>query len=156
VPPAAVFTWNDLADLALAIFLISVGLSLAYAFLRLGGTLRRVSAFIRGAQEELLPVINKTGGTVDRVNMQLDKVDLVTDSAVDAADAVDTAVRAVSLAIRRPVEKVAGFAAGLTHGLATLRVERDFRSAVARGKETAARRESEIEEELQRSGEADA
>jgi len=156
VPPAAVFTWNDLADLALAIFLISVGLSLAYAFLRLGGTLRRVSAFIRGAQEELLPVINKTGGTVDRVNMQLDKVDLVTDSAVDAADAVDTAVRAVSLAIRRPVEKVAGFAAGLTHGLATLRVERDFRSAVARGKEAAARRESEIEEELQRSGEADA
>ena len=156
MPPAAVFTWNDLADLALAIFLISVGLSLAYAFLRLGGTLRRVSAFIRGAQEELLPVINKTGGTVDRVNMQLDKVDLVTDSAVDAADAVDTAVRAVSLAIRRPVEKVAGFAAGLTHGLATLRVERDFRSAVARGKEAAARRESEIEEELQRSGEADA
>jgi len=156
VPPAAVFTWNDLADLALAIFLISVGLSLAYAFLRLGGTLRRVSAFIRGAQEELLPVINKTGGTVDRVNMQLDKVDLVTDSAVNAADAVDTAVRAVSLAIRRPVEKVAGFAAGLTHGLATLRVERDFRSAVARGKEAAARRESEIEEELQRSGEADA
>ena len=146
--PVLAFSWNDLVDLALAVFLLTVGLSLAYAFVRLGGTLRTVSTFIRGAQQELLPVINKTGGTVDRVNMQLDKVDLVTDSAVDAADAVDTAVRAVSLAIQRPVQKIAGVASGVSHGLATLRVERDVRSAVERAKEAAARRESEIAEEL--------
>lgn len=151
--PVLAFSWNDLVDLALAVFLLTVGLSLAYAFVRLGGTLRTVSTFIRGAQQELLPVINKTGGTVDRVNMQLDKVDLVTDSAVDAADAVDTAVRAVSLAIQRPVQKIAGVASGVSHGLATLRVERDVRSAVERAKEAAARRESEIAEELQRADE---
>ena len=149
MPPLA-FTWNDLADLALAVFLFAVGLSFAYAFIRLGGTLRSISAFIKGAQQEVLPVINKAGGTVDRVNMQLDKVDLVTDSAVDAADAVDTAVRAVSVAVQRPVQKVAGLAAGISHGLATLRVERDVRSAVERAKEAASRRESEIEEELRR------
>jgi uncharacterized protein YoxC len=147
------FSWNDLADLALAVFLFAVGLSLAYAFLRLGGTLGRVSSFLKGAQEELLPVINKTGGTVDRVNAQLDKLDLVTDSAVDAADSVDTAVRAVSMAIQRPVQKIAGLAAGVSHGVASLRVERDPRSAVQRAKDAAARRESEIAEELRRADE---
>lgn len=43
-------------------------------------------------------MIGKVGGSVDRVNGQLDKVDRITDSAVDAASSVDTAVRAVSLA----------------------------------------------------------
>ena len=148
--PLHAFTWNDLADMALAVFLFAVGLSLAYAFIKLGGTLGRVSAFIKGTQEELLPVINKTGGTVDRVNTQHDKVDLVTDSAVDAAESVDTAVRAVSFAIQRPVQKVAGLAAGIANGFAALRVERDVGSAVQRAKEAAARRETELAEELRR------
>jgi hypothetical protein len=152
VPTIVAFSWNDLAHLALAVFLFAVGLSLAYAFFRLGGTLARVSAFIKGAQDEVLPVINKVGGTVDRVNGQLDKVDLVTDSAVDAADAADTAVRAVSMAIQRPVVKVAGFAAGVSHGAAAFRVEHDFRSAIDRAKEAKARREQELAEELRRAG----
>jgi hypothetical protein len=147
------FSWSDLADLALSVFLFAVGLSLAYAFVRLGGTLGRVSAFIRGAQEEVLPVINKVGGSVDRVNSQLDKMDQVTDSAVDAADSVDTAVRAITLAIKRPVQKVAGFAAGVTHGAAAFRVEHDLREAVDRGREAAARRERELADELERAGE---
>lgn len=147
------FNWNDLVDLALAVFLFAVGLSLAYAFVRLGGTFGRLSAFIKGAQEEVLPVINKVGGSVDRVNTQLDKVDQVTDSAVDAADSVDTAVRAVTFAIQRPVVKVAALASGVAHGFATLRVERDVRTAVERAKEAAARRERELEDELRRAGE---
>ena len=147
------FGWNDLVDLALAVFLFAVGLSLAYAFVRLGGTFGRLSAFIRGAQDEVLPVINKVGGSVDRVNTQLDKVDQVTDSAVDAADSVDTAVRAVTFAIQRPVVKVAGLASAVAHGVATLRVERDVRTAVERAKEAAARRERELEDEMRRAGE---
>jgi uncharacterized protein YoxC len=154
VSPVIAFTLNDLADLALAVFLFAVGLSLAYAFVRLGGTLGRISAFIKGTQDELLPVISKTGGTVDRVNAQLDKVDEVTDSAVDAAASVDTAVRAVSFAIQRPVQKVAGLAAGIAHGAAALRVEHDWRSAVDRGKDAAARRERELADELRRADEA--
>jgi hypothetical protein len=130
------------------VFLLAVGLALAYSLIRLGGTFATLSAFIRGAQEEVLPVINKAGGTVDRVNGQLEKVDLMTDSAVDAVDSVDTAIRAVSLAITRPVQKVSGLAAGLTHGLADLRVHRDWRAAVETGKAAAARRQAELAEEL--------
>ena len=48
-------------------------------------------------------MINKGGGTLDRVNHELDKVDEATDSAVDAVQAVDKAVRAVSCAVTTPV-----------------------------------------------------
>jgi uncharacterized protein YoxC len=146
------FDFVDLAYLALSVFLLAVGLGLGYAFLRLGGTLGRLSAFIKGTQEELLPVIHKVGGTVDRVNGQLEKVDRVTDSAVDAADSVDTAVRAVSFAIARPVQKLSGLAAGLAFGVSDLRAHRSWRAAVAAGREAAARRERELEQELRGAG----
>jgi uncharacterized protein YoxC len=145
----AAFTWGDLWRLALAVFLLAVGLSTAYLLVRLGGTVGRLSAFIKGAQQEILPVINKVGGSVDRVNGQLDKVDRITDSAVDAADSVDTAVRAVSMAVTRPVQKLSGLAAGVTFGAADFKTKRDWRHAVQAGKEAAARRERELLEELQ-------
>ena len=147
------FTWGDLLRLALAVFLLSVGLSAAYLLVRLGGTVARLSAFIRGAEQEVLPVINKVGGSVDRVNGQLDKVDRITDSAVDAAESVDTAVRAVSMAVTRPVQKVSGLAAGVSYGAADFKTKRSWRHAVQAGKDAAARREQELGEELREAGE---
>src|SRR5690242_19163924 len=125
-----VFTWGNLADLALAIFLIAVGLGLAYLFLRLAETFMRVSTFVRKTERELLPVLNKVGGTVDRVNTQLDKVDRITDSAVDAVEAVDSGVRTVSAAVRKPVQKLAGFTYGVSYGASSLRTNRKLRGAV--------------------------
>jgi len=142
------FTWGNLADLALSIFLIAVGLGLAYLFLRLAETFKRVSTFVRKTEREFLPVLTKVGGTVDRVNTQLDKVDRITDSAVDAVVAVDTGVRTVSSAIRRPVQKVAGLAAGVSYGVSSLKTNRSWRGAVDAGKEAAARRERDLDEEL--------
>jgi len=139
---------GDIASYALAAFLVAVGAGLAYAFFRLGGTFARLSSFIKGTERELLPVIHKVGESVDKVNGQLDKVDQVTDSAVDMADSADTAVRAVSMAITRPVQKISGLAAGLTHGAATLKARRSFSEAVQSAKEAAARRERDLEEEL--------
>jgi uncharacterized protein YoxC len=147
------FTSGDLWRLALAVFLLAVGLTMAYLLIRLSGTVQRLSSFITGAEREVLPVINKVGGSVDRVNGQLDKVDQITDSAVDAADSVDTAVRAVSMAVTRPVQKVSGFAAGVSHGAADLKTRRSWKHAVQAGKEAAARREQELSEELREAGE---
>ena len=95
-------------------------------------------------------MINKVGGSVDRVNAQLDKLDTATDSAVDAVEAVDEAVRAVSFAVKRPVQKVAGLSAGVSHGWASLRARRSWSDAVAEGKDAAARRERDLDEELKR------
>jgi len=145
----AAFTWGDLWRLALAVFLLAVGLASAYLLVRLGGTAGRLSAFITGAEQEILPVINKVGGSVDRVNKQLDKVDHMTDSAVDAVDSVDTAVRTVSSAVTRPVQKVSGFAAGVSYGAADFKAKKDWKHAVQAGKDAAARREQELTEELE-------
>jgi hypothetical protein len=141
-------TAGEILDYALAAFFIASGAGLLYLFIRMGGTFARLSSFIKGSERDLLPVIVKAGGTVDRVNDQLDKLDTVTDSAVSMADSADTAVRAVSTAITTPVKKVSGFAAGVSHGFSAFRSRRDAGEAVRVAKDAAARRESEVDEEL--------
>ncbi|MCW2965003.1 MAG: hypothetical protein JWO17_2255 [Actinomycetia bacterium] len=145
------FSFGDLASLALAIFLVAAGIGLGWAFLRLAVTFDRLSSLIRGAEREVLPVINKVGGSVDRVNAQLDKLDTATDSAVDAVVAVDEAVRSVSYAVQTPVQKLAGLSAGVSHGWASLRTRRNWREAVDEAKAAAARRERDLDEELKAS-----
>ncbi len=142
------FQWSDVAYAALSVFLLAAGLGMGYTFLRLGGALANLSSFIRGTERELLPVIHESQGTVERVNKQLDKVDLMTDSAVDALDSADSAVRSVSFAVRRPIQKLAGFTAGLSHGAASFKVTRDFGEAVQTAKDAAKRREADLETEL--------
>ena len=144
-------TSGDVAYLALAVFLLAIGLGLGWAFLRLAVTFDRLSSLIRGTEQEALPVINKVGGSVDRVNAQLDKLDEATESAVDAVEAVDEAVRTVSFAVKRPVQKLAGFSSGVSHGWASFRMRRSWRDAVDEGKAAAARRERDLDEELRAS-----
>ena len=143
---------SDVLDYALSAFFIASGAGLLYLFVRMGGTFARLSSFIKGSERDLLPVIVKAGGTVDRVNDQLDKIDVVTDSAVSMADSADTAVRAVSTAITTPVKKVSGFAAGVSHGVSAFRSRRDAGEAVRVAKDAAARRESELDDELRNAG----
>jgi len=116
------FTRGELWRLSLAVPCRSRP-SLAYVFVGLAGTVTRVTSFIRGAEESVLPVIGKVGGSVDRVNGQLDKVDRITDSAVDAAESV-----------------------------ADFQASRDWRHAVRAGKEAAARRELDLADELRNAG----
>lgn len=141
---------GDAARYLLAFFLLVVGLGLGWALVQLAATFGRISSLIRGTERELLPVINKVGASVDRVNGQLDKLDHATDSAIDAVDAVDQAVRTVSDAVKRPVKKLAGLSSGAAHGWSTLRSKRDWRSAVQSAKEASARREADLEHDLQR------
>ncbi len=148
-------TPGDVLDYALAAFFVVTGVGLAYMLVRMGGTFARLSSFIKGTERDLLPVIVKAGGTVDRVNDQLDKLDVVTDSAVSMADSADTAVRAVSTAITTPVKKVSGLAAGVSHGFSAFRARRDAGEAVRVAKDAAAQRENELDEELRKAGRAE-
>jgi uncharacterized protein YoxC len=142
------FSYSDLAHLALAFVLVAIGVGIGWAFLRLAVTFDRLSSLIKGTEREALPVINKVGGTVDRVNTQLDRMDTATASAVDAVVAADEAVRTVSFAVKRPVQKLTGFTAGVSHGWSSLRTDRNWREAVNEGKAAAARRERDLEDEL--------
>jgi hypothetical protein len=136
--------------IALSAFLVIVGLALTFLLIRLAGTASRLSRLIGGLEGSVIPLLTKTGGTVDRVNLQLDKVDLVTDSAVSAADSADTAVRAISLAITRPVQKVSALAKGISHGTSAFVDTMDLRASLEAGKDAARRRERELAEELRR------
>jgi hypothetical protein len=146
------FSAGDAAYWALALFLVLLGAGSLFALFKLGRLFDRVSSFVRGSERDVLPVVVKTGGTVDRVNYQLDKLDTVTDSAVSMADSADTAVRAVSTAITKPVEKVSGFAAGVAHGVSSLRKTRNVSEAMDAAKDAARRREKDLAEDLRVAG----
>jgi uncharacterized protein YoxC len=148
--PLGDFTTIDAVWVALSFFLVLVALGLAFVLFRLAGTIGRLTTLVEGLEREALPVIHESGGTIERVNLQLDKMDRVTDSAVDAADRADTAVRAVSMAVTRPVQKVSGLMEGVAHGAASLRAHRSVRVALQEGRSAARRREEEIAEELKR------
>jgi hypothetical protein len=139
---------TDIAYYALAVFLVLLGAGSFWALWRLGNVFGRLSSLISGTERDLLPVVVKAGGTVDRVNVQLDKADTITDSAVSRAESADTAVRAVSYAIAKPVEKVSGAAAGISHAFSSFRKNRDLRTAMDDAKEAAARREHDLHEDL--------
>ena len=145
-------TAGDAAYWGLAVFLVTIGLAAAFMLLRLGQAFERLSSFIKGTERDLLPVIVKTGFTVDRVNYQLDKADTVTDSAVAMADSADTAVRAISTVITTPVEKVTGLAAGITHGFSQFRKSKNFAEATTAAKEAAREREADLREDLRTAG----
>jgi hypothetical protein len=54
----------------------------------------------------------------------------------------------LSFAVTRPVQKVVGLSSGVSHGWATLRAKRSWRSAVQSAKEASARREADLDDEL--------
>ena len=146
------FTAGDAAYWGLAIFLVAIGFAAAFMLFRLGQAFERLSSFIKGTERDLLPVIVKTGATVDRVNYQLDKADTVTDSAVSMADSADTAVRAISTVIATPVEKVSGLAAGVTHGFSQFRKSKNFGDAATAARNAARRREADLHDDLRSAG----
>ena len=146
------FTAGDAAYWGLAIFLVAIGLAAAFMLFRLGQSFERLSSFIKGTERDLLPVIVKTGATVDRVNYQLDKADTVTDSAVSMADSADTAVRAISTVIATPVEKISGLAAGVTHGFSQFRKSKNFGEASSVARDAARQREADLHDDLRNAG----
>ena len=122
------------------------------AFWRLGVLFSQLRSTVQHTEEEVLPVINKSGGTLDRVNRELDKVDMMTDSAVEAVTAVDRAIRAVSALVTAPVEALAGLAAAVRHGVSSFLTHRDVNQAVNTAKEAGARRMEDLADDLDKAG----
>jgi predicted PurR-regulated permease PerM len=145
-------TTSQALDVVLSIFLVVVGLAIGYAFWRLGVLFSQLRTTVEHTEEEVLPVINKSGGTLDRVNRELDKVDVMTDSAVEAVTAVDRAIRAVSALITAPVEALAGVAAAVRHGVSSFMTHRDVHQAVNTAREAGQRRMEDLADDLDQAG----
>lgn len=142
------FETIDVLWIVLSVFLVVVGLTLAYLLLRLSGTAKRLTLLLQGVEASVLPLVTRVQGTVDRVNFQLDKADRVTTSLVDGADAADTAVRAVSMAVTRPVTIISGAAKGVTTGVSTFMSGKGLRESTDAAKQARTEREQQIAAEL--------
>jgi uncharacterized protein YoxC len=115
---------NDARDvmwLALAFLLVAGGAALSYMLWRTARLLRRLENDLHRTVDEFVGVMAKSAVSVDTVNSQLEKLDLVLDSAVDMTEALDTGVRAVSLAVTEPVKKASAAFAGVTGAVDSFR-----------------------------------
>jgi ABC-type transporter Mla subunit MlaD len=121
---------SDAWRYALAAFLILTGVGLVLVLARLSGTLQRVNTALDGIVGEVVPMLGKVSTSLDHVNDELEKVGHITDSAVDATDKVDSAVRAVSDVVQKPAKAAAGFTDGVSHAFETFRAKRDRRGGV--------------------------
>ncbi len=146
--PLADFETIDVLWIVLSAFLVVVGLTLGYLLLRLSGTAKRLTLLLQGVEASVIPLVTRVQGTVERVNFQLDKADRVTTSLVDGADSADTAVRAVTMAVTRPVTVISGAARGVTTGVSTFMSGKSLKESTEAAKQAKTAREQEIASEL--------
>lgn len=107
--------------LGLALLFALCGLGLGYVLWRLGRILRRAERDLHRTVDGVVPLMAKAGVSMDRVNDQLGKVDVMMDSAVDMVDSLDTTVRSVSHAITEPVKAVSTTVAGAAEAARSFR-----------------------------------
>ena len=121
---------SDAWRYALAAFLILTGIGLTYMLIRLGGLLMRATTTIEQAMGEVMPMLGKASVTLDHVNDELGKVGHITDSAVDAADKLDSSVRTLSSVLGKPAKAASGVSAGISQAFQSFRSKRDQRGGV--------------------------
>jgi uncharacterized protein YoxC len=121
---------SDAWRYALAAFLILTGIGLTYMLLRLGGLLGQATTSIEQAMTEVMPMLGKASTTLDHVNDELGKVSHITDSAVDAADKLDSSVRTLSSVLGKPAKAVSGVSAGVSQAFQSFRSKRNQRGGV--------------------------
>ena len=116
--------WADVLRGALSFFLIIVGVGIAYVCFRLGGVLRRMSMTVVRVTDEVVPILTRAQTTVDGINLELQRVDEIMVSAVNATKGAEKTVTSISNAVTAPVKKASGWAAAAKEAMATFRARR--------------------------------
>ena len=121
---------TDAWHIALAVFLVLTGVTLAYVLIRVSKLLGDVEKHLDETMVEVVPMLGKASITLDHVNDELEKVGKITDSAVGAVGTVDSAARAASSAAAKPAKVVSGFTEGVEHAFQSLKSKRRQRGGV--------------------------
>lgn len=116
--------WADVLRGALSFFLVIVGIGIAYVCFRLGGVLRRMSMTVVRVTDEVVPILSRAQTTVDGINLELQRVDEIMVSAVNATKGAEKTVTSISHAVTAPVRKASGVAAAAKEAMATFRAKR--------------------------------
>jgi hypothetical protein len=121
--------WDEVLRGALSFFLVVTGIGLAYLFLRMAGVFAALQSSVKRVTDEVVPILDKAGATIDGVNQELARVDEIMVSAVGATKGAERAVQTAASAIATPVRKLSGFAAGMKEGLSVFRARRAAEAA---------------------------
>ena len=116
--------WADVLRASLSFFLVIVGIGIAYVCFRLGGVLRRMSMTVVRMTDEVVPILSRAQTTVDGINLELQRVDEIMVSAVNATKGAEKTVTSISHAVTAPVKKASGWAAATREAVATFRAKR--------------------------------
>ena len=149
---ALAVTTSQALDVVLAIFLVVVGLAIGYAFWRLGVLFSQLRTTVKHTEEEVLPVISKTGGTLDRVNTELDKVDVMTDSAVDAVTASTGPSGPCHAVVTAPSRRSPASPRRSATASPRSSTHRDVDEAIRTAKDAGTRRMADLADELDQAG----
>ena len=104
---------------AAAFFLVVVGIGLIYALVRAGGTLKSADKLLADVDGAVVPLLKQATETLDGLNTELDKVDVVMSSVVEVTEKVDQTTRAVESAVTVPARKAAAFGAGVSQAVSS-------------------------------------
>lgn len=117
-------SWSDVASLALAIFLVLVGVGLFYLFFRLGGLFGQLDTSVEEITDETVPILTRVQVTVDEVNAQLGHVDEIMTTAVTATKSAEQAATAVSKAVTAPARALGGVTASASEAVRSFKARR--------------------------------
>ncbi len=106
-------TGGDIAGLiAAGVFAILVGI-LAIPLIKLGRVFDETSAAIRGASENITPLLEEATTTISETNKQIARVDSITSSVDEATKNMSSLVALFAASVGRPMIKIASFSAGV-------------------------------------------
>ncbi len=130
VTTVVLVTASDILRYAAAFFFVLVAIAMAYALFRAGHVLARADKMLEDVGREAVPLLRKTGETLDGVNGSLSNVDEITRDVADMTDKVNGLVTGVEAAMRAPARKAAAFGSGVQQAVSSF-MRRDHGRATA-------------------------
>jgi uncharacterized protein YoxC len=130
VTTVVLVTASDILRYAAAFFFVLVAIAMAYALFRAGNVLARADKMLEDVDREAVPLLRKSGETLDGVNGSLSNVDEITRDVADMTDKVNGLVTAAEAAMRAPARKAAAFGSGVQQAVSSF-LRRDHGAASA-------------------------
>jgi citrate lyase beta subunit len=112
--PTVLATASDTAAVIVAAVSVAAFVLLVWAIAQLSRTLAALRTTIEDLHRETMPVVTELQTVVRQTTAELERVDVVLDSAESISATVDSASRLLYLTFSNPVIKALAFASGTT------------------------------------------
>lgn len=106
-------TGGEIAGIIIAVFWAILVCFLAYTLVHLSKVLEETETLVASLTEQTVPLLTEVTQTVVHANVQLGRVDTITNNLADVSTNVNALTSTVSHTIGTPLVKVASFAYGL-------------------------------------------